>query len=229
MHVALIADGNGRWGIAHHGERSAGHLEGAKALYRLIEQIPSEITHLTFYGLSIDNIKKRPKEEVEWIYTAIKEYYERALEYSKSNGIHLNYIGNNELPADLLYLIQRALFDTQTNKGVVVTIALSYDGHDEITRAVQSLQRNNELATIGSIERSLDTYNLPPVDMLVRVGGEKRLSGFLLWQCAYAELFFSDTLFPDFTVKELEEMLAEYHTRERRFGGLSNKVEKVTK
>ena len=220
MHIALIADGNGRWGMRHFGERAKGHEEGAEALHRLIENMPSEVSHFTFYGLSIDNIKKRPKEELEWLYWVIQENLGKGLELAQRHNIRLGFIGNGGLTDELLSAMRRSELATQRNTGLIFTIALSYGGQEEIARAACVLQRRKEPITTQTLAGVLDTKNLPDVDLLIRTGGEKRLSGFLLWQCAYAELFFTDTLFPDFDVHELKRIIAEYHARERKFGGL---------
>ena len=220
MHIAIIADGNGRWGMQHYGERPKGHEEGAKALRRLLEDMPDEVSHFTFYGLSIDNIKKRPEEEIGWLYQVITEYLDKGLELAERKNIRLNFIGNRELPSSLLSGIQKSEWSTQHNTGLVFTLALSYGGQDEIVRAASKLQEWGEPITKRTLAKALDTWNLPDVDLLIRTGGEKRLSGFLLWQCAYAELFFADTLFPGFDVKELNAIIAEYYGRERKFGGL---------
>jgi len=220
MHIALIADGNGRWGIKHFGSRAKGHEEGAKALYRLLSDIPQGVSYLTFYGLSVDNIQKRPKDEVDWLYEVIGTNLEKALSIAEEKDIRLNFIGNGGLPDALRNGIQRAKQATRDNEGLVFTLALSYSGRDEIIRAATSLQALDIPISEESLGAALDTCGLPDVDMVVRTGGERRLSGFLIWQSSYAELFFSDTLFPDFTSVELRAMIAEYHKRERRFGGL---------
>lgn len=229
MHIALIADGNGRWGMHHFGERARGHIEGAKVLQRLLEDMPQDVSHFSFYGLSIDNIKKRPQGEVEWLYRVIEENLGGALGLAQRNNIRLNFIGNGDLPGSVLSAMQKAEWATQRNTGLVFVLALSYSGQDEIVRAASKLQRWEEPITKRTLPKGLDTGNLPDVDLLIRTGGEKRLSDFMLWQCAYAELFFTDTLFPDFTVGELRAIIVEYYKRERKFGGLVTEEAKLIK
>jgi undecaprenyl diphosphate synthase len=221
MHIALIADGNGRWGMSHYGERALGHEEGAKALHRLIESMPQDVSHFTFYGLSRDNIRKRPQAEIDGLYQVIEENLNKALEMAERNNIRLAFIGDRELPGSLTSAIQKSVWATQRNTGLVFTLALSYSGRNEIIRAAAKVQSWGEPINRKTFPNGLDTWNLPDVDLLIRTGGEKRLSDFMLWQCAYAELFFVDTLFPDFTVGDLEAIIAEYYGRERRFGGLT--------
>lgn len=222
MHLAIIIDGNGRWGLSHFGVRTKGHREGSRNVWRVVQDLPEEVTHLTLFGLSLDNIRGRPKGELQKLYQIFRESFEEGLELALKKDIYLNFIGDGGLPSALACLIQKAEQSTQHSKGLVLSIALSYGSRDEITRAAAKLQSRDEPITRQSLAKALDTYNLPDVDLLVRTGGEKRLSDFLLWQCAYAELFFTDTLFPDFSVEELEDILEEFGNRKRRFGRLDN-------
>ncbi len=222
MHLAIIIDGNGRWGLGHSEVRTEGHREGAKNVWRLVQDLPKEVTYLTLFGLSLDNVKNRPEGELQSLYQIFRESFEEGLELALQRDIRLNYIGDGGLPSPLYHLVQKAGRTTQHNRGLVLSIALSYGSRDEITRAAAKLQSRTMPITRKSLAGALDTYNLPDVDLLVRTGGEKRLSDFLLWQCAYAELFFTDTLFPDFSVEELNRVLEEFGSRKRRFGGLDN-------
>ena len=220
MHLAIIVDGNGRWGVNHFGVRTKGHEEGARNIWRIVQSLPEGISNLTLYGLSIDNINARPNEEIQKLYKIFEDGCSEGIEKAKLAKIRLNYIGNGGLPGSLLNLIHIAEWATQGNSALVLSIALSYGSRNEITRAAAKLQSWDTPITTKNLSRALDTHDLPDVDLLVRTGGEKRLSDFLLWQCAYAELFFTDTLFPDFSGGELESILGEFHTRQRRYGGL---------
>jgi len=223
MHVALIIDGNGRWGMKHCGVRTMGYEEGARNALKLLEQLPSEIKYLTLYGLSVDNIRKRPKEEVETLYNVFRTVFPLWLRTAQDLGIKLNFLGNHDLPEDLLGLVFGAVQKTACNNGLVLSIALSYGSRNEIVRAVRLILRDSpDSITEESFSKYLDTRGLPDVDLIIRTGGERRLSDFLLWQVAYAEFFFTDTLWPDFDSIELSQILSEYHKRERRFGGLNN-------
>lgn len=224
MHIAIIIDGNGRWGIKHCGVRTMGHEEGARNVWKLIQGLPEEVGYLTLYGLSLDNIRKRPKEEIERLYLIFRDTFSVGLESVQSRNIRLNYLGDGNIPTSLLRLIRQACHTTRCNTGVVLSIALSYGSRAEITGAAIKLQTRSEAITRESLERNLDTFGLPDVDLLIRTGGEKRLSDFLLWQVAYAELFFTDTLWPDFNSDELMQIVDEYHRRERRFGGLNESM-----
>ncbi len=220
MHLAIILDGNGRWGISHFNQRTKGHEEGARNVWRLVQNLPTDVKYLTLYGLSIDNIKKRPATEIAELYRIFKENFSSGVKTAQQNNVQLRFIGNGELPRPLLSLIHQSCKVTQNNDGLILSVALSYGGRNEIIRSVAKLQTRNEPITRYSLETNLDTGDLPDVDILVRTGGEKRLSDFLIWQCAYSELFFTDTLFPDFSSEELSQIMVDYRHRKRKFGGI---------
>ena len=219
MHIGIILDGNGRWGIRHYGIRTKGHDAGAKSVWGLVKELPGEVNFLTLYGLSIDNIYKRNQDELIQLYNIFQRSFSENLAVANEINIRIKYLGNGSLPSDLRYLIDKAIEETRTNTGIVLSIALSYGGRDEIVRAVNKMVNLGIPITAEGIGGNLDTGLLPPLDILIRTGGEKRLSDFLLWQSAYAELFFTDTLFPDFRVEELKTIIKEYISRDRRFGG----------
>jgi undecaprenyl diphosphate synthase len=225
-HVAIIMDGNGRWAAARKLPRAAGHKKGADALKKTLEACREQgIEYLTVYAFSSENWK-RPKGEVNDLMQLLKHYLERELDSLIENGVRLRFIGDfNRLPEDICGQIAGAMDATSQPGKFTLTIALSYGGRWEITRAVQGLAR---LLEAGEVKREeideqcmgnmLSTSGLPDPDLLIRTGGEQRLSNFLLWQSAYAELYFTPTLWPDFDAGHLNEALQEYARRERRYG-----------
>ena len=219
MHVALIMDGNGRWAEARGKKRTNGHKMGAKTA-RAITQKANElgIKYLTLYAFSTENWN-RPKIEVEFLMKLLSSYLDNERQTYINNNIRFSMIGNrNGLSKKLQNKIEELENATKQNLGVSQTLALNYGSRDEIFRACQKLDKKPELP--DDIAKLLDTADMPDVDIVIRTGGEKRLSNFLLWQSAYAELFFTDTLWPDFSPDEFETILTEFNVRNRRFGGL---------
>jgi undecaprenyl diphosphate synthase len=227
-HVAIIMDGNGRWAKKRFLPRIAGHrkgIEAARASVRAAGDLGIEV--LTLYAFSSENWR-RPAEEVSDLMGLLRHFIQNDIEELAQNGVRLRVIGNYEaLQPDLVELIDNAIARTSTNSATTLVIALNYGSQAEIIRAVQRLAtdaRDGALdpASINeeAIERQLYTADLPPLDLLIRTSGEQRLSNFLLWQAAYAEMLFVDTLWPDFGKAELAAALEIYGARQRRFGGL---------
>ncbi|TLD88139.1 di-trans,poly-cis-decaprenylcistransferase [Helicobacter sp. MIT 05-5294] len=227
-HLALIMDGNGRWAKQRLKPRIFGHKEGAKKLREITEFCAkSGIQYLSLYAFSTENWK-RPKAEVEYLMNLLGEYLIREkTTYLRSNIIFKSIGDISALSEELQQKIQSLEAQTQEQcNGMTQILALNYGAKDELRRAFVRLMEGgiapnepNQLSE-QDISCALDTSKIPEVDMLVRTGGEMRLSNFLLWQSAYAELFFTQTLWPSFSVEELEAMMVEFHQRERRFGGL---------
>jgi undecaprenyl diphosphate synthase len=221
-HVAIIMDGNGRWAKKRHLPRIAGHRKGIEAV-RLASRAARElgIEVLTLYAFSSENWR-RPAEEVSDLMGLLRHFIKSDLDELASENVKLRVIGDYRVfTPDLVELIDAALARTATNTGATLVIALNYGSQDEIVRAIRRLVADDP-ATIDAskVQAALDTGDLPPVDLLIRTSGEQRLSNFMLWQAAYAELLFVDTLWPDFGKTELAEAVATYGLRERRFGGL---------
>ena len=229
VHVAIIMDGNGRWAKARGLPRTAGHKRGADAVKRVVNSAGSlGISYLTLFGFSSENWQ-RPESEIRDLLGLLRFYLENDIAELVANGIRLNVIGDRKrLPPDTVALIENAEARTAANMKMVLTIALSYGGRQEIVAAAQDLARecaDGRLAPEAICEetfaRRLFTAGTPDPDLLIRTSGEQRISNFLLWQLAYSELVFTDTLWPDFRRENLFDAVREYQARDRRFGGLS--------
>jgi undecaprenyl diphosphate synthase len=225
-HIAIIMDGNGRWAKARGLPRIAGHRRGAEALRRtLIAASELGIPYLTLFGFSSENWK-RPQDEVGELMGLLRHYLRGEIAELHKNGVRLRVIGEiGRLSADLITLIANAEALTRDNAGINLTVALSYGGRAEIvaaTRAIAAKAAEGSLAVEAVdedlIAEHLFTADLPDPDLLIRTSGEQRISNFLLWQCAYAELVFTKTLWPDFGRGDLEHAIADYCGRERRYG-----------
>ena len=218
-HVAIIMDGNGRWAKKRHLPRAMGHRRGVEAVRELVRAIqPLGLQALTLYAFSSENWK-RPEDEVSDLMGLLRHFIRNDLAEFISNDIRLKIIGDyKSLPGDLVAMIEDALIKTQNGRSGTLAVALNYGSQQEIARAAASAAAKGAI-TPEAIEAELDTADLPPLDLLIRTSGEVRLSNFLLWQAAYGELLFTDVLWPDFTVSHLQQALAEFAQRERRYGG----------
>ena len=221
-HVAIIMDGNGRWAKKRHLPRIAGHRKGIEAV-RAVSRAARDmgIDVLTLYAFSTEN-NRRPAEEVSDLMGLLRHFIRTDLDELHENNVRLRVIGDhNAFAADLVDLIDSAIARTAANTGSTLVIGLNYGSQDEIVRAARRLAGHDPATiTAATLEAALDTAELPPVDLLIRTSGEQRLSNFMLWQAAYAELLFVDTLWPDFGASELADAVAAFGLRERRFGGL---------
>jgi undecaprenyl diphosphate synthase len=231
-HIAIIMDGNGRWAKRRHMPRVAGHRAGVTAVRSTVETAARiHIPALTLYAFSEENWKKRPKSEVGFLMGLLSRYLKAEVPTLNKNNIRLEYIGRqHELPEDVQERMEWAREATSRNSGMVLTLALNYSARSELVDAFRSMV--NAAAQNGGIEhlhidedvvaQHLYTRNLPDPDLVVRTSGEMRLSNFLLWQLAYAEIYVTPTLWPDFRGTHLLEGIAEYQKRERRYGGLNH-------
>jgi undecaprenyl diphosphate synthase len=221
-HVAVIMDGNGRWALRNGLPRVAGHKRGVNTVRRVTEQCRQYgIQVLTLYAFSDENWG-RPKEEVGFLMDLLGTFLKAEIATMKANGIRFRTIGRIErLPASVQTWVGRALSETEKNTGMVLNVALSYGGRGEILEAIKRM-RSSKIASADVTEETfssfLDTAGLPDPDLIIRTSGEKRISNFLLWQAAYAELYFTDTLWPDFEEHDLLAALLDYQGRQRRFG-----------
>ena len=225
-HIAIIMDGNGRWAKARLLPRSAGHKKGADSLRRTLEACrEAGVKYLTVYAFSSENWK-RPKEEISDLMQLLKHYLEKELPELKKNDIRLRFIGDlSRLDSDMQARVQQAMQETENNHSFNLTVALSYGSKQELVRAMRQIAKKVKSGELSpeaineeTIEEALDTCMIPDPDLLIRTGGEHRISNFLLWQCAYTEFYFTDTLWPDFDASHLKEALADFATRERRYG-----------
>jgi undecaprenyl diphosphate synthase len=215
-------DGNGRWAKARHLPRVAGHRKGIEAVRAVTRAARSlGIGVLTLYAFSSENWR-RPAEEISDLMGLLRHFIKSDLDELAREGVRLRVIGDHTAFApDVVALIDNALARTAANTGSTLVIGLNYGSQDEIVRAARKLAgRDPAEIDAAAVEAALDTAQLPPVDLLIRTSGEHRLSNFMLWQAAYAELLFVDTLWPDFGADALADAVAAFHRRERRFGGL---------
>jgi undecaprenyl diphosphate synthase len=217
-HVAIIMDGNGRWAKQRHLPRAIGHQRGVEGVRRLVRGLgPLGLECLTLYAFSSENWK-RPEDEIADLMSLMRRFIKSDLPEFVANDVRLKIIGDYKvLAADIVEMLEDAL--ARTAKGSrTLAVALNYGSQQEIARAASKAAAVGPI-TPESIAAHLDTADLPPLDLLIRTSGEVRLSNFLLWQSAYAEMWFTEVLWPDFTVAHLEQALASYAGRERRFGG----------
>lgn len=217
-HVAIIMDGNGRWAKRRHLPRAMGHRKGVDAVRELVRSLKdTPIECLTLYAFSSENWK-RPEEEVDDLMNLMRKFIKSDLPEFIANDVRLHILGDwRALAPDIVAMLEDAI--AQTAKGTrTLAVALNYGAHAEIVHAARKAAAEGEIDE-QAIERHLFSAELPPLDLLIRTSGEVRLSNFLLWQAAYAEMLFLDVLWPDFTPDHLKQALAEFAERERRFGG----------
>ena len=226
-HVAVIMDGNGRWAQRRHLPRVAGHSAGTKTARTTIETCARlKIEALTLYAFSVENWR-RPKAEIDFLMQLLREYLRKEMPLLQKNNIRMKFLGRiEELPAGVQDDARDAMEKTARNSGMVLCLALNYGGRAEIVDAVNALLAEGDgnalraTVTEEQLARYMYTGGLPDPDLLIRTSGEMRVSNFLLWQIAYAEIFVTDTLWPDFNRARLLEALVEFQKRERRYGGI---------
>ena len=224
IHIGIIMDGNGRWAKLRNLPRTKGHREGLDVAKRIVKAASDlGIKFVTLYTFSTENWK-RTQEEVGYLMTLIKKHLSSEFNFYKENKIRIEHIGDiTALPMDVQTEIKNAKNDTKDFTGTTVLLAINYGGKDEIIRGIKKLaaqKKDFSSITEQDLSLALDTKNIPDVDLLIRTGGELRLSNFLLWQAAYAELIFTDTLWPDYTKEEFIKNIQTFQHRTRRFGGI---------
>ena len=228
QHVAIIMDGNGRWAKKRGLPRTMGHSQGAKVVEQILEDADHMgIKYLTVYAFSTENWS-RPKAEVIALMNLLRAYMKTSLPKCAKNNVRIRVIGDrSKLDQDLQDSIQDLEEKTKTNTGIGFQIAINYGSRDEIRRAVTRLAKEAKDGNLTpdditeeTISDALDTAGIPDPDLLIRTAGEERLSNFLMWQLSYAEMYFTDTAWPDFTKEDLEKAVDAYNHRERRYGGL---------
>ena len=226
-HIAVIMDGNGRWAQKRHLPRIAGHRSGTQSARTTIETCARlKIEALTLYAFSVENWR-RPKTETDFLMALLRDYLRKEMPLIQKNNIRMRFLGRmDELPAGVQNDVRDAMERTAGNKGMVLCVALNYGGRAEIVDAMNAIlsERNgpgtSNKITEEQLSRHLYTEGLPDPDLLIRTSGEMRVSNFLLWQIAYAEIFVTETLWPDFNRARLLEALMEFQKRERRYGGI---------
>ena len=229
-HVGIIMDGNGRWASRYGLPRSVGHERGVEALRRTVKAAQKlGLEYLTVYSFSTENWR-RPVAEVSALFALLKTFINRDLERLIGEGVRISVFGTRKgLPEDIIELLEKAERETSGNTRFNLGIAFNYGGREELARAAKALAEDVKAGRVDpdeiseeTLARHLDTYDFPDPDMIIRTGDEHRLSKFLIWQSAYAELIFMDVLWPEFGEAHLEEAIATFASRERRFGGLKS-------
>jgi len=218
-HVAFIMDGNGRWGKKKKKNRNSGHYAGVKTVKKIVEaSIKFKIPVVTFYVFSTENWK-RPKTEVSFLFNLIHSYFKTELKNVVKNEIKINIIGElNKLPNKLKTVLKETIKKTKKNKKILVNLALNYGSKKELINAFKKIK--NKKITEKKVKSNLYTKNISDPDILIRTGGKKRLSNFMLWQLAYSELYFLDKLWPDFNTQDLSKILKNFYKTKRNFGGI---------
>lgn len=226
-HVAIIMDGNGRWAKKRGLSRSIGHREGSKVLKKICLHIANtDISYLSVFAFSTENFK-RSEEEVDYLMNLFIEMFTKEFKTLCKEGFKVIFSGRREpLRQDVLDSMDKIVEETKNNTRLILNICLNYGGHSEIVDATKKICENilNNNMTIDDIDEEMIEKNLyqdiPPIDLVIRTSGEYRISNFMLWQLSYSELYFSNTLFPDFTVEEFDKIIEDYYQRNRRFGGV---------
>ncbi|MDU4732282.1 isoprenyl transferase [Finegoldia magna] len=220
-HIAIIMDGNGRWATNRNKPRVFGHNEGMKRVVDVVENsLNIGIKYLSLYAFSTENWK-RPQKEIDFLMQILIKYIDDQLNKLVTQGVKINILGDiSVLPKKVIQKIEYALDSTKDNNKLILNIAINYGSRQEILLAVNNAIKNGQILTENEFTNLLYTKNQPDVDLLIRPGGEKRLSNFLLYQMSYAELYFSDTYWPDFKLDSLVDAIYWYQNRNRRFGGL---------
>ncbi len=218
-HVAIIMDGNGRWAKKRRLPRALGHQRGVEAVRKVVRGARDlGLEALTLYAFSTETWR-RPEEEVSDLMSLMKRFIVSDLDEFAEAGVRLKIIGNYQaFKPDVVELVEKAVERTARNSGTTLAVALNYGSQDEIARAASKAAAKGAI-TPETISAELDTADMPPLDLLIRTSGEVRLSNFLLWQAAYAEMLFTDVLWPDFTAEHLKDALNTFAARERRYGG----------
>jgi undecaprenyl diphosphate synthase len=220
-HIAIIMDGNGRWAKERGLNRTAGHEEGAKVVREITTHCSNiGVKYLTLYAFSTENWA-RPKLEVEFLMKLLERYFKSEVSVYLQNNVKFKAIGDlSRFSKSLQKVIKDVEEQTSKCTGLTQVLALNYGSRDEIIRAIKKIQENNLEITEENISASLDTANIPDVDILIRTSGEVRVSNFLLWQIAYAEMFFVPQFWPEFNKYQLDDIINDFNNRERRFGAV---------
>jgi len=222
-HIAIIMDGNGRWGLKKYNDRNKGHYYGLQNINNIIKNcIKLNIKYLTLYTFSTENWN-RPKKEIDYLFYLFKYFYKKNFNNLNKNNIRIKFIGNlKNIPKELKNIIKNIQEKTKKNNAITVIFAFNYGAKSELINAFKNILKskkkeiNEEL-----VSNNLYTKNIPDPDILIRTGGEKRLSNFLLWQISYAELFFIDKYWPDFTFLDLKKIVNAFNVIKRKFGGIN--------
>ena len=216
-HIAFIMDGNGRWGKRKNRGRNFGHLKGVDTVKKVVKNsIKLKIPILTFYVFSSENWK-RPKKEIFFLFKLIQNYFSKEISNINNQGIRINILGEfRKLPFNIKSILRKTIQQTRKNKKIVVNLAINYGSKKEILNAIKKTKK----VSVKNFEKNLYTKKMPDPDILIRTGGHQRLSNFMLWQLAYAELFFLKKLWPDFNYSDLKQIINKYKKSKRNFGAV---------
>ncbi len=217
-HIAFIMDGNGRWGKKKKKGRNFGHIKGVEAVKKIVSSsVRFKIPVVTFYVFSSENWK-RPKKEISFLFKLISNYFSKEIKSVMSQGIKINIIGEmNKLSPEVKKILKKTMHLTKKNKKILVNLAINYGSKNEILNAIKKTKKK---LSLKNFEKNLFTKNIPHPDILIRTGGHQRLSNFMLWQLAYAELFFLKKLWPDFNSRDLKKVINQYKQSKRNFGAI---------
>ncbi len=219
-HVAIIMDGNGRWGLKYKNSRNEGHKEGLKTIEKIIEEtIKHNIKYLTLYVFSTENWK-RPKKEISYLFKLLENFLKNKIDFLDKKKIKLKIIGIKKFSKDLNLLLTKAEKKTIKNTSLQINLALNYGSKLELINAFRKISKNKEQINEKNIEKYLQTKDIPHPDILIRTGNTQRLSNFLLWQLAYAEIFFERKLWPSFSRKDYKKIINKYKLIKRNFGSI---------
>ena len=219
-HVAIIMDGNGRWGLKNANSRNAGHKAGLKTVEKIIKQtIKQNIKYLTLYAFSTENWK-RPKKEINYLFNILENFLTHKIGDIDNQDIKLKIIGKKNFSKELNKLLKFSEKKTSKNKSLQINLALNYGSKSELINAIKLIIKDNEKISEESISKYLQTRNIPDPEILIRTGNTKRLSNFLLWQIAYSEIFFEKKLWPEFNEKDYNRIISKYKKIKRNFGSI---------
>ena len=219
-HVAIIMDGNGRWGLKHKNSRNAGHKAGLNTVEKIINiTIKNNIKYLTLFAFSTENWK-RPKSEINYLFNLLENFLKNKIEDLNKRNIKLNIIGFKKFPKKLNKLLIKSEKKTFKNKILQINLALNYGSKLELINAFKNIAKNKQKINVNNLSKNLLTKNIPDPDFLIRTGNTKRLSNFLLWQLAYAEIFFEKKLWPDFNERDYNKIIKNFRKIKRNFGNI---------
>ena len=219
-HVAIIMDGNGRWGIKYKKSRNLGHKEGLKTVEKIIKAtIKNKIKYLTLYAFSTENWK-RPKKEINFLFNLLENFLLNKISDLNKQNIKLKVIGKKKFSSKLTKLLKLSEKKTSQNKRLQINLALNYGSKSEIINALNEIKKNKLKINEANVSKSLFTKNIPDPDVLIRTGNTKRLSNFLLWQLAYSEIFFEKKLWPDFSENDYNNILSKFKKIKRNYGNI---------
>ena len=220
-HVAIIMDGNGRWGINRKKTRNFGHKQGLKNIEKIIKfSLKKKIPYLTLYTFSTENWK-RPKYEIAYLFNLLQDFLKKNIDNIHKQNIKLIFTGSKKkFSTGLKSIIKKSVIKTSNNNKLLINVALNYGSKSEIIASIKEVIKKKKIINQKNIEKNLFTAEMPDPDILIRTGGQKRLSNFLLWQLAYSELFFIDKLWPDFNTKDYSKILNKFINIKRNFGNI---------